>query len=539
VTITRTTKRALLTVLLSTICAAQDMHLEALRHGQLTLWILIAAPPRSNLQAINDLHHATPLTYQETTAGSFGQNAASYGQTSGSYGVSSDSTTISTPAPATDGSTQAATPNGTGYRHQSAGTFGQTASTAGSNAAAYGQTSGSFGQNAGSYGTNSGSYGTTAGNLGQNASNGPANAQRQLPRSRFSQDLETRITTAFPHLQLRLVDVPTSELKDWLTVASNTQNYPDILIGSLPDNWPQDLKRRLLVDMVQSAVLYNDGLTDWKPQPAEPAITLLARAPHRAAARDLVLWLGEADVRCEGCRPPSDADAHQPYSIAAVSAVSGLLRSLPLADLADPDIAAFPPALGRLMLTTTANTPADPASAQVEVLRASANGRLAMVSLRVVASSDALFGAAHPLVVLRRQTDGQWKVLHLSLNLPAAETERLRQSLMSTTSPDTEPTAGVTLASPPDNDTRPPTPELSWDNPGGAGLQVVEYQQAYDGGHWSDARLYLVPDQAARLKTQVTAEFATTPTPYRWRVWSIGSEGQTKISPWRTMNIVR
>jgi hypothetical protein len=537
VTIGQTTRRALLTVLLAAICAAQDTQFEALRHGQLTLWIIdTASPPRSNLQAINDLHHATPLTYQEQTAGSFGQNASTFGQTSGSYGAPSDSPTISTPKEAPGENAPAPAPNGTGYRQQTAGTFGQTASTAGSNAAAYGQTSGSFGQTSSTYGQTSASYGTAAGNLGQPAA---GSAQQQRPRSRQSLDLEARLKHAFPQLYVRFLDVPASELKDWLTVASGTQNYPDVLVGSLPDTWPPDLKRRLLVDRIQPAAFYADGLTDWKPQPTEPSITLLARAPHRDAARELVLWLGEADVRCEGCPPPDDTAARLPYSVAAVSAVSGLLRSLPLADLADPDIATFPPALGRLMLTTTANTQADPASAHVEVLRASANGRIAMVSLRVVASSDAVFGAAHPLVVLRQQTGGQWKVLHISLNLPAPETERLRQSLMNTTPPDTGPNAGVTLAVPLDNDTRPPTPQLSWDNQGGAGLQVVEYQQAYDGGHWSDARLYLVPDQAARLKTQVTAEFATTPTPYRWRVWSIGAGGQTKISPWRTMNIVR
>jgi hypothetical protein len=539
VTIRRTTQRVLFAALLSTLCAAQDMQLEALRHGPLTIWVLgTNAPPRSNLQAINDLHHATPLTYQEATAGSFGQNAASFGQNSGSYGVPSDSATLSTPKEAPGENAPAPAPNGTGYHQQTAGTFGQTASTAGSNAGAYGQTSGSFGQNAGSYGTNSGSYGTPASNLGQPIANAPANTQRQLPKSRLAQDFEARLKAAFPQIQVRLVDVPASDLKDWLTAASGTQNYPDVLIGSLPDNWPPDLKRRYLVERIQPAAFYADGLGDFEA-PTEPTVTILTHAPHRDAARDLVVWLGEADVRCNGCSPPTEADARLPYSSVAVGAVSALLRSMPLANLADPEIAAFPPALGRLMLTSAANKPPDPGSTHVEVLRASANGHIAMVSLRVVASSDGVFGAAHPLVVLRQQPDGQWKVLHLSLNLPAAEAERLRQALMNTTPPAPQPIAGVTLASPTDNDTRPPTPELGWDNQGGAGLQVVEYQQSYEGGHWSDARLFLVPDQATRLKTQVTAEFATTPTRYRWRVWSVGAEGQTKISPWRTMNIVR
>jgi hypothetical protein len=541
VTITRTTQRAVFAVLLSAVCAAQDTQLEALSRGPLTVWVIGASPPRTNLQAINDLHHATPLTYQETTAGSFGQNASTFGQTSGSYGVPSDSPGIGTPKAATDGNAQTSTPNGLGYRQQTAGTFGQTASTAGSNAGNYGQTSGSFGQTAGSYGTNSGSYGTAASNLGQNAANESANPQQPPPRSFLSQNLEARLKTAFPLIQVRFVDVPSSELKDWLTAASNTQNYPDVLVGSLPDNWNPDLKRRFLVDMVQPAALYNDGLYDWTTWPSEPAVTILAHAPHRDAAGELVVWLDEAMLHCVGCPPPSEA-ARQPYSRIAVSAVGGLLRSMALAELADPELAAFSPTLGRLMLTTTANTASDSASARVEVLRASANGHIAIVSLRVVASSDAVFGAAHPLLVLRQQADGQWKVLHISLNLPAPETELLRTALMNTSpSSDVERAAGVvgvTLAVPTDNDTRSPTPQLGWDNGGGAGLQVVEWQQARLS-RWSDAHLYLVPDQAAKLQTQVTAEFATIPTRYRWRVWSIGAEGQTKISPWRTINIVR
>jgi hypothetical protein len=232
----------------------------------------------------------------------------------------------------------------------------------------------------------------------------------------------------------------------------------------------------------------------------------------------------------------------------AVSAVNELLHGLGLADLADPDLAAFPALLGKLVLTTASNTQVDGAAANVEALRASRNGRLAAVSLRVVAASDRVYGVAHPLVVLRQATNGEWKVLHVSLNLPVFDEERARLALMNTSPPSAaEQSAGVvgvSLSVPAEGDTRQPMPELGWDNGSGAGLQVVEWQRAWPANgantdSWSDARLYLVGDQGIRVQTQVTAEFAIYQTRYRWRVWSVGTGGQMKISPWRTMNIVR
>jgi hypothetical protein len=178
----------------------------------------------------------------------------------------------------------------------------------------------------------------------------------------------------------------------------------------------------------------------------------------------------------------------------------------------------------------------------LQVVKATQNGRLAAVSLRVVAASDKVFGLAHPLVVLRLGSDGQWKVLHVSLNLPAIDEEKARRALMNTAPPaDAEirdGVKGVKLASPGEGETRPPMPRLVWDNGGGAGLQVVEWQRSAGDG-WSDARLFLVGDQAARLQIDVTAEFAIFQARYRWRVWSVGAGGLMKISPWRTLNIAQ
>ena len=537
-------------VSLAGVCLAQELpqSLEVLRRGPLTVWVVNPArAPITNLQAINELHHATPLTYQEQTAGSFGQTASTFGQTSGSYGVPSDSASISTPKAAPGEDAPAATPNGVGYHQQTSGSFGQTASSTGTNAGSYGQTSGSFGQTASSYGTNAGGYGISASNVGQTASN--SNAQSggtaTRPASRSLTEFADVLRRAFPQLQVRLVDVYSDELKDRLAAAQGTGNYPDVLVGALPDTWGTDLRNRFVVEVLQPAVMYEDGLGEGKASSRiSAAVTVLQRAPHREAARALALWLNEADSGCAGC-VLSEAERKQPYVGVAVSAVNELLHGLGLADLADPDLAAFPASLGRQVLTTSANTLIDGGAANVEAVRASRNGRLAAVSLRVVAASDRVYGVAHPLVVLRQATNGEWKVLHVSLNLPAFDEERARQALMNTSpSSVAEQNAGVvgvSLSVPAEGDTRPPMPELGWDNGGGAGLQVIEWQRAYspNSDSWSDARLYLVGDQGTRLKTQVTAEFAIYQTRYRWRVWSVGADGQTKISPWRTMNIVR
>jgi hypothetical protein len=98
--------------------------------------------------------------------------------------------------------------------------------------------------------------------------------------------------------------------------------------------------------------------------------------------------------------------------------------------------------------------------------------------------------------------------------------------------------AGIAQAAPPDGDTRPPSPELWWDNKGGAQLQVVEWQQGDGEDNWSGTRLFFAPDRDPHLRTRLSAEFATEQGLYRWRVWSVGNGGALVLSPWRTLNIV-
>jgi hypothetical protein len=145
-------------------------------------------------------------------------------------------------------------------------------------------------------------------------------------------------------------------------------------------------------------------------------------------------------------------------------------------------------------------------------------------------------------VVLRAGKDGQWKVLQMSLDLPQHEQSNVRQALMVSSPPtaaeQSSGVKGIAQASPQDGQNVAQIPQLVWDNHGGAGLQVVEWQRG-EGGAWSDARLYLVEDRSPTLRTQVLAEFANANGRYRWRVWSVGAHGAVEISPWRTFRLMQ
>jgi hypothetical protein len=513
--------------------------LTPLRHGPLVVWFVEAREhaPKSNLDAIAALHHATPLTYHEQTSGSFGQSASTFGENSGSYGVDSSSPSISTPKTAQGEDAPSAAPNGIGYRQQDSGSFGQTASSYGSGEAGnYGTASSNLGQTSGSFGTAASNYGQNAGGFGNSTSSiadagtPTAKPSPTLPVEQFMD----RLRHVFPELQANIFQVEPDQLKERLTAAQGTSAYPDVLLGTLPAVWWNNLQSEFGLAMLRPANFYQNGVTEDAPQAEQVAI--LRRAPHMQVARAFALWLSEPDAGCPGCVQAGLSEKEQAATKVATSAMDRLLHGQPLGGDADPAMAGSLSPGVRRMLTTMGNTVAEDASFRVDVERASTNGSLAAVALRVVVSSGNVFGVAHPLVVLRAAKDGQWRVLQMSLNLPQFEQETVRQALMLTsptsTSEQRAGVKGVSLASPQDGATKTPQPELVWDNNGGAGLQVVEWQRAADHG-WTDARLYLVQDRNPRLQTHVIAQFADGDGRYRWRVWSVGAHGEMLISPWR------
>jgi hypothetical protein len=527
-----------------------------LREGRLVVWFVGAGEraPETNLQAIAALHHATPLTYQEQTSGSFGQSASSFGQNSGGYGVDSTSSSISTPKPAQGEDAPSATPNGIGYRQQESGSFGQESSSFGTEASNHGQTSGSVGQEASSFGTAASNHGQDAGSFGNSTSTiaDAGNSLPQPPSNPLAEQFKERLQQAFPDLQVKFSEVDPAELKDRLMAARGTASYPDVLLGTLPAAWWNGMQSEFGLAMLRPASFYPDGVTQNPPSAEEFAI--LARAPHMAAARAFALWMSEPDSGCPGCVQAGLSEKEQAAAAVAMSAVERLLNGEPLGEEADPEMARSSSLGVRRMLATigstsgntsgntSGSTSAGDAAPRVEVERASTNGSLAAVALRVVVSSPGVFGVAHPLVVLRTAKDGRWRVLQVSLNLQQLEQENVRHTLMESSPASAAEqrggVVGVSQASPQDGDTRAPMPELVWDNGGGAGLQVVEWQMGRSGG-WADARLYLVQDRNPRLQTHVIAQFAGGVGRYRWRVWSVGAHGEMKIGPWRTFNVVQ
>jgi len=525
--------------------------LDSLRQGPLVIWVVgLAAPKIPKVQGAQ-IYRAPDPGYHEATPGTLGQTAGSYGQTAGSYGVDASSPTISAPSspniPRADPSANTAT--GSGYTEQTSGSFGQTSSSYGTTASSHGQTASSLGQNAGGFGQTSGSYGQTAGSYGQSAASfgesataTDADKARAAPRvvgaSPLLQELRSQIADALPELAVNFQDVPVDTLAQNLRAVVGTANYPDVLIGNLPQ---EGFPNGLVMGALSPARFMDDGVTDG--QTFEHQFVVLSAAPHVRTAVAFALWMGEPYEECPGCVEAGLQPDEKAAASVAVVAMQRLMQGSSVGEDADPLMAPFPPNLGRSILTSSGNQVLSEDLAHVELMRASTAGKLAAVSLRVMVGSAGVFGVAHPLVVLRKGDDGKWRVLHVSLNLPAVESQTQREALVDKCTDtlcgtDAGALAGVSLASPRDGEQQHPTPELWWDNGGGSRLEVVEWQ-GNAGQGWSDARLFLVPDRGAKLRTRVTAQFASREATYRWRVWSVGADGATKISAWRSFKVVK
>ena len=498
--------------------------LQPLHEGRLTIWVLTHAresvrPPLG----IADARPLAPMGYTEQSAGTFGQSASSYGTASSNVGAATTTPGIAVP------------PAGTGYHEQTSGSFGQPSSNTGTESSNYGQTASSVGQVASSYGTESSNHGQTASSLGHSLSTiakaGEITAHARTPVA-AAFDLAGVLKEGFPELDVKYVSVERDELKPRLIAAEGTAEFPDLLVGELPPVWWTDqLQQRFGVMAADDPLNFPDGVMG-TPQRRQ-AVTLLAAAPHALQARLLLLWASELGG-CTGCAlDAAKLDSTETTIVRiARNAVASMARGDGIGSYADPEMAPMD-AVSRAVGAS------DDVSPKVDVINMMRNGALAVVQLRVVTSGDRVFGITHPLAVLRKQKDGTWKVLHVSLNLSGADLQAESVALNHDhTEPHgllgrTEELKGISKAAPKDGDVRPVHPQLWWDNLGGAGVQVVEWQVEHEG-NWMDARLFLIDDQGARLRTQVPAAFASFAAKYRWRVWSVGLDGHMILSPWST-----
>jgi hypothetical protein len=533
-------------ILACTALAQDGDPLAALQHGSLIVWVV--KPTKERKPDNHIIAYAAPEPgYHESTIEALGQSSSSFGHDAANYGVDAGSNTISAPSSPTAINARAPgddVPAGVGYAEQTSGNYGQTAGSFGKNASDHGVTTGALGQSAGSVGQTSGSYGQTAGSFGDSLATVGQTKRTTLQPFRlpvrpaattFEQDLQS----AFRGLRVQYSDVYADDLQNYLATAAATQSSPDVLLG--PATWTgwQKIERSFGVTLVPRADFVADGFGD--DDGATPGYALIAGARHPDAARAFVLWASERSEDCERCEPgyiAGDMSADErAAAIVAMGAMEHVVQGNGVGSIADASMVSYSPKLG-LLKTEAGNVATDATSAHV--VHSTVNGTLAAVTLRISVSSNSQFGLSHPLVVLRKRGN-TWRVLHISLNLPAIEAERARIALTGDTTPAsrTEQTSGVlgvTLSAPVDNDTTQPTPELGWANGGGAGLQVIEWQSC-GGSECSDSHLYFVPDDSERLRTQASAEFAAKNGKYRWRVWSIGKDGAMKLTTWRTFNV--
>ncbi len=514
-------------------CSGQTEALDAapLLHGEpLTVWVLRPGHAPKAPAGVLALLPPTPrLGFQEQTAGSFGQTASSAGQNAASYGT-------------------AASNVGTAASNvgQNAGGYGTAPSDAGQNAASYGTAASDYGMTASSYGTAASNVGTAASNYGHLSSeSGPDRAQDSRATAGAGRNPVLERVQALMlkvrETDIRYVELYVEEFKARMENANKTGDLPDVLIGSLPAT---EEYRQLVTRLFLPATMYGEIADDnlgaaaqgfagrgmWRQE-----FAVFLRAPHPRAARAFALVMAEGGLRLPE-QLAADDERSAP-ALVAIDAMSRLVGGQSMGAQADPMLAEFTlrQAQARLMGVAMHTQGATPP--RIEALAASVNGSLAVVGLRVSVASEKSLELMHPLVVLRQAADGSWKVLQVSLNLPVEEQRDEAGRLINTSTRAEERKGGVkgvTLASPREGDVGPVRPELWWDNLGGAGLQVVEWQMGYSEV-WTDTHLYFVDDTATRLHTREVARFASVPgVRYRWRVWSVGVGGEMKISPWRT-----
>ena len=149
-------------------------------------------------------------------------------------------------------------------------------------------------------------------------------------------------------------------------------------------------------------------------------------------------------------------------------------------------------------------------------------------------------GELYPLVLLRADEHGAWKVLHLELDARFGDPSGSGLDLMA--EPEASPSATIgkpVLAAPADGDQRAARSglTLAWDNDTGAPLLIVEWQ-AGAGRYTEPSHLLFVRDTEGRQRTEVPAPFLNVAGPVRWRVWAMSSRGAVQITNWRTVTLV-
>ncbi len=467
---------------------------DALQRGRLVVWVVEPSPPQPPTA------DEVRATLHSSTAGSFGQSAGSAGQTSGSYGRNpSDLPTAVTSQPASEA----------------------------------GQTAGSFGRE-----------------LGGAANAAPLPGAEIVPGSEgpaltgIWSDLRRSLTAAFPDLQVSFAAVYDGDVEQRLRqLRPDRLDAPDVLVGdALAQAYGQRPLLRVYGLMPVGVAPYE--LPAYRPaRPRDVAMALVARrCLDPEAARAFVVWMRDGQRAQAERNDPGTGGAGDAASV-ALTAAEAYLRGGGYGPVADAQKATFSEALARQQAFGPffdSRMGGSGYNVRLDVLAARGNTQLAVLGLRAIVSSPGMFGVLHPVVVVRKNPEGRWRVLQIAGNLsPGLMDEDV--TAFGPVTPTVVPAKAATLkpvsvAAPVDGDSRAGVPELWWDNPGGLRMEVVEWQNSTPA--WGGTELALVPDTEARDQTRVRAAFFDAPGMYRWRVWSVDGTGLLGVSPWRRLNVL-
>ncbi len=446
---------------------------------------------------------------------------------------------------------------------QTAGSYGKSASEVGKNASDVGTNAGDYSQTASSLPSNvssqtAGSYGQTAGSFGMSSSDfhGPPPARAanatEGTASRDSKagqwvEFQRRLHEAFPELQVKFVEVLGVELRQRLAAAASAGVYPDVLLSDrMPDWWAGAAHGNVLLALGAGRTSFpGERGGGHARQSVYHDAYGLAGAPHPVAAREFLEWWNGQESG-PGQHEAVAGGKPSPAAAVAIMAVAQVLSGGAPDGLADKDMALFSGAATRSELLGAEDSLPGDLRFHTDVVREQHNQHLAVVLLRTACLSRTAYCELHPLVMLRANERGMWKILHISLGMDAGEAAGGFELTATSAQPDAKPKEALAevampkLAAPVDGDQRAVRSGLSlwFDNGGGGSSLVVEWQQA--GGRSAPAsHLLVVSDTGGKLRNEVPAPFAGIAGAVRWRVWAVGEGGVVRLSEWRAVTMVQ
>ncbi len=486
----------------------------------LTIWIVrpATAADRAVRQTQKDLEDIKQ--YREAAAGNFGKPASETGQTAGSYGKPSSEE-------------------------------GKPASEVGQTAGSYGQTSGSLPSDVTSQ--TAGSYGQTAGSFGQSASS-YTGAPTVTAASAFPQDgKQARLADFLGRFregregldrQIRVVEIAGLELRDRLAAAEGKETFPDVLVSDhMPEWWQPVMSQmsvRRMADLPQVQAFADEALPARRSASTKPYANAygLVQATHPEATREFLEWWF-AGARFHPSAGPQPDQSSRVQAVAR-EAVATLLAGGAIDGMADPVMARFNASLtvGEMLGLPEDRAPAD-LKTDVAIVNTQANSRFAVVQLHAVCLSRSIYGELFPLVLLRANSHGDWRVLQITLRMSSLDAGLARRLLEPYARKSVEvPVAAPVPASPADGDRRQPGTglRLAWDTAAEDGLVLVEWQLG-SGPRAVASSIMLVSNAEGRAHAEATAPFANSSGQVRWRVWALGHGGVVEIGEWRTVEM--